>query len=96
MDGEIPSWILEFSPDPYENKKIAEKFLEKGLIGGPELFLLDAPQGVNTFGVESPGLYKKELDLFRRVYKNKSLSDSFLEARKSKIVKQSQKRIHCA
>ncbi|GEM_PF-2974845 len=85
LKGTISPHLLRFFQDEELNEKIASRLLEKGEIGGPEVFLLKSQGKVKAYGVEESGLYKDNLSSFRKVYSGKTISHLFLQKLEAKI-----------
>ncbi|MFH0986091.1 MAG: hypothetical protein V1882_11290, partial [Candidatus Omnitrophota bacterium] len=87
--GPVSKELLHFTKDPRSNREIAERFLDKGLIGGGGLYLLGSSKGTAAYGVEDPDLYIKNLKQFRKIYQSKAEMERFLTSAEQKLVSQS-------
>lgn len=93
--GKLDPSLLNYFPEKELNEKTVQLLSEKGILGGPELFLFDQMQKGNSkvkaYGVEDLKLYKKNLEAFRRVYSQKQESEIFLEALKLRLASHASK-----
>lgn len=79
--------FLNVFPDPEKNRELAEHLAREGELTGPELFLMDEPDGVSAIGIESPGLYRANFDAFREVYNQEGPVNEFLEQTEMRLGK---------
>lgn len=87
--GKLNPALLNYFSEKELNNKAIEMLAEKGVLGGPELFLFDQMQKghsqVKAYGVEDLDLYKKNLSAFREVYSQKQKAEQFLDGLKMKL-----------
>ncbi|MBP9865698.1 MAG: hypothetical protein KBC91_04770 [Candidatus Omnitrophica bacterium] len=81
----MDSKYLELFPDKKDNLALADDLAKKGQLTGPELYLMDAPKDVQAIGIEQTDLYRGNYDAFRKVYKLKKSTDSFLKLLDSRL-----------
>ncbi|GEM_PF-2476456 len=86
LDGPISPDLLRFFNDESLNEKTASQLLDEGKIGGPEVFLLQSGRNVQAYGIETAGLYRENLESFRKVLGSKKNSDAFLRGLKDKLL----------
>ena len=87
--GRLEPKQIDFLENEKLNKKLLDKLTEKGIVGGVELFLFDEyknKKDFSGFGVEDIELYKKELKIFRDVYKREKFAKEFLAKIKTRIM----------
>ncbi|MFZ5801729.1 MAG: hypothetical protein ACOY3K_01270 [Candidatus Omnitrophota bacterium] len=77
--GEQKAEDLKFFPDPEINSRIADELTKKGIMSGPELYLLDEPEGMKTIGIEEADLYRGNYAAFLQVYRQENLTNLFAE-----------------
>lgn len=58
--------LLRLYPDAKKNAAIADALAKKALVKAPELFLLDNQKAVG-YGIEEAALYRKNLEVFKKV-----------------------------
>lgn len=64
--------------DPAIRRTVSNKFVRNGRISGAEFFAINSDAGVNLWGVEEPGLYIKNLLVYRDALRYKETVDKYL------------------
>ena len=89
--GKLDPRLLEYFRNSDLNLKVADLLMESGIIGGPEKFLveqsIESLEGApDAYGVEDAGLYRENIQAFRKVFAEKEKAERFLEQVKVEIV----------
>lgn len=79
-----PEYLRLFE-DQERNKKVADYMAQKGELTGVELYMLGAPKDVKAIGIEDPGLYRKNYDVFKKVNSKKELTSKYLSQYESRL-----------
>ncbi len=77
--GKLNPDYLKLFADADHNRQVADSLAREGKLTGAELFLVDAPQGIQASGIEQPDLYRSNYETFREVYSYKDDTNAFLE-----------------
>ncbi|MDP3919627.1 MAG: hypothetical protein Q8R76_02325 [Candidatus Omnitrophota bacterium] len=90
MDRVDPE-LMRYFKDTEANRDIAELLAKEGVLGGAELFLLQATENAQQLktqahGVEDPDLYRRNIALYQTVYADKEIADNYLTSVKAQIV----------
>lgn len=89
--GHLDATLLQYFREKDLNDKAVKMLTERGVLGGAELFLYDQMQAgdssANAYGIENIEMYKKNLELFRKVYSEKESSEAFLDSLRMELSK---------
>jgi len=71
--------LMRFFEVDAMNLSLANLLMKDGLIGGLEMFLLEAENSVQGLGIENPELYQKNLEQLKSIYHDREKIDNAIE-----------------
>jgi len=86
LSGGISKDLLRFFSSQESNENFAQLLLEKGLIGGPEKYLLSSQTKQKAYGVEEASVYRDNLISFQTIHSQQELAQNFLSRLKKEIL----------
>ncbi|MFH1877346.1 MAG: hypothetical protein ABH883_00875, partial [Candidatus Omnitrophota bacterium] len=70
--------VFEKITDKNIREQISDKLVSKGILNGAEYFAINKDRKIELWGIESPELYKNNLDAYRNAVKNEPVSRKYL------------------
>ena len=78
--------LFRFFSDPKLNQNIADIMMRDGKFSGAESFLLNSHHSeIQAYGIESPKIYRENLEVFRNLLKSKKDIQLYLERLHNKV-----------
>ena len=69
---------IRLFPTNQHNLEVADLMAKEGKLTGMEFFMIDAPPGVEAYGIEHAELYRENFEAFKSVLSKRQESDLFL------------------